>query len=240
MRGACLRRGPACGSTSPMPGASVLKIGSRCSNVVRLAADHQAVAALEAPHAAAGAGIHVMNALRPAAASARRTSSLKYELPPSMRVSPGSNSSASLFTMVSVGVARRHHQPGRARLLQQLDEILRDRSRPSCLLFRVPRPSPHPDRTPPLVPATASGAAPCSRPSGPDPPFRVASSSSSVMAVSKFRQRRPLRSRRKMHAQGAPLAFGKHIEISARLRRLHNPERELLPGNRRRPAHRRR
>ena len=46
----------------PVPGARVLKIGSRCLKIVRLGADHQTVAALDAPDAAAGAGIHVMNA----------------------------------------------------------------------------------------------------------------------------------------------------------------------------------
>ena len=44
-----------------MPGASVAKIGSRCLHHLRLAADHHAVAALQAPDAAAGADVHVVN-----------------------------------------------------------------------------------------------------------------------------------------------------------------------------------
>jgi hypothetical protein len=46
---------------SPMPGARVAKIGSRCG--VFFAADHHAVAALESPDAAAGAYVHVVDAL---------------------------------------------------------------------------------------------------------------------------------------------------------------------------------
>ena len=47
----------------PRPGASVLKIGSRCLHDIGLAADHQAVAALQSPDAAAGADVDVMDAL---------------------------------------------------------------------------------------------------------------------------------------------------------------------------------
>ena len=52
--------------------------------------DHQTVAAFESPHAAAGSDIGIVNALRLQHCAARRTSSLKYELPPSMRISPDS------------------------------------------------------------------------------------------------------------------------------------------------------
>ena len=44
-------------------GASVAKIGSRCCTDVVLAADHLAVAALQAPDAAAGADVDVVDAL---------------------------------------------------------------------------------------------------------------------------------------------------------------------------------
>ena len=47
-----------------MPGASDAKIGSRCCTIVRFAADHHAVAALQAPDAAARAHVHVVDALR--------------------------------------------------------------------------------------------------------------------------------------------------------------------------------
>ena len=47
-----------------MPGASVAKIGSRRLHDLRLAADHHAVAALQAPDAAAGADVDVVDALR--------------------------------------------------------------------------------------------------------------------------------------------------------------------------------
>ncbi len=49
---------------SPMPGAKVAKIGSRRFDHVLFAADHHAVAALEAPDAAAGAYVHVVNLFR--------------------------------------------------------------------------------------------------------------------------------------------------------------------------------
>ena len=61
---------------SPMPGASAAKIGSRCSTIALLAADHQAVAALEPPDAAAGADVDVVDALLAQRLRARRTSSL--------------------------------------------------------------------------------------------------------------------------------------------------------------------
>src|SRR5579871_3719200 len=35
-----------------------------------------------------------------------------------------------------------------------------------------------------------------------------------------------------MHAQRAPATFRKHLEVTARLRRLHHTERVLLPGHR--------
>ena len=46
---------------SPRPGARVLKMGSSCCDGFFGAADHHAVAALQAPDAAAGADIDVMN-----------------------------------------------------------------------------------------------------------------------------------------------------------------------------------
>ena len=54
---------------APMPGASAAKIGSSRRTGAPLAADHQAVAALEAPDAAAGAHVQVVDAL---AVSVRR------------------------------------------------------------------------------------------------------------------------------------------------------------------------
>ena len=54
---------------------------------------------------------------------ARRTSSLKWVLPPSMMMSPDSMCLASSAMVFSVGVAGRHHDPGGARLAQLLDEI---------------------------------------------------------------------------------------------------------------------
>ena len=48
----------------PVPGASVLKIGARRSHDVALAADHQAVAALEPPDAAARPDVDVVDLLR--------------------------------------------------------------------------------------------------------------------------------------------------------------------------------
>ena len=47
---------------SPRPGARVLKMGSSCGDGFLGAADHHAVAAFEAPDAAAGADVHVVNA----------------------------------------------------------------------------------------------------------------------------------------------------------------------------------
>ena len=61
---------------SPRPGASVLKIGSRCCTMFVLAADHQAVAAFQAPHAAAGADVDVVDALGLRVRLARRMSSM--------------------------------------------------------------------------------------------------------------------------------------------------------------------
>ena len=50
-------------SIVPIPGASAEKIGSSRSTVVLVAADHQAVAALQAPHAARGADVEIVDAL---------------------------------------------------------------------------------------------------------------------------------------------------------------------------------
>ena len=128
---------------SPPPGASVAKIGSsRCTDV-RLAADHQAVAALEAPDAAARADVDVVDALRRQLAwrgGCRRRSS---ELPPSITMSPGSSSGSS-SAMRRVDDRRRHHQPdARAASSSFVDEVVRATSRRS----RLPWPAP----------ATASG-----------------------------------------------------------------------------------
>ena len=64
--GSPLAAGRAVGAAST-PGASVAKIGSRRCTTLVLAADHQAVAALEAPDAAAGADVDVVDALAPRA-----------------------------------------------------------------------------------------------------------------------------------------------------------------------------
>ena len=60
-RGAFSR--PGVRSNSPRPGASVLKIGSRCFDHAVRPADHLAIAALQAPHAAAGADVDILNSL---------------------------------------------------------------------------------------------------------------------------------------------------------------------------------
>ena len=65
MSARCRRCGCDCGvgSAEPSPGAMVLKIGSSRADDFGLAADHQAVAALEPPHAAAGSAIDVVDVL---------------------------------------------------------------------------------------------------------------------------------------------------------------------------------
>ena len=55
-------RGRGCGAPHRPPGASAAKIGSRRCTIAVLAADHQAIAALEAPDAAAGADVDVVDA----------------------------------------------------------------------------------------------------------------------------------------------------------------------------------
>ena len=63
------RRAVACGSAPgvgaalPIPGAIVLKIGSRRCTTSGLPADHEAVAAIEAPDAATGAAVEIVNPL---------------------------------------------------------------------------------------------------------------------------------------------------------------------------------
>ena len=59
------RRGPPCASTVPTPGASASKTGSQPGDRVVVATDHQAVAALQPEDAAAGAGVDVVDPLRP-------------------------------------------------------------------------------------------------------------------------------------------------------------------------------
>ena len=55
---------PGVRGTSPAPGASVEKSGSRCLTTCFLAADHHAVTAFQAPHAAAGSDVDIVDALR--------------------------------------------------------------------------------------------------------------------------------------------------------------------------------
>jgi hypothetical protein len=50
------------GSISPLPGASALKMRLQPVEGGLVAADHQAIAALQPMHAAGGADIHVMDA----------------------------------------------------------------------------------------------------------------------------------------------------------------------------------
>ena len=104
-----------------------------------VAADHQAVAVLEAPDAAAGAGVDVADALLRRAPSWRRTSSWKFVLPPSMIVSPGSRMLEQLLDLGLGGIAGRDHDPDRARLLELLDQLRDGEGRLGALLRDVPR-----------------------------------------------------------------------------------------------------
>ena len=98
---------------------------------ILLAPDHHAVPAVESPHAATGADIHIMNLgskLLP------RLLIVEDELPPaSMRMSPVwryGNRSAIVWSVDG----RRHHQPDCPRLLQFSDEI-GERRGPDSLFF---------------------------------------------------------------------------------------------------------
>ena len=93
----------------PMPGASVSKIGdSRPHGLVR-AADHQAVAALETEDTAAGADVHVVEAVRRQPAGSVDV----VELPAVAAVDDdvASASSGVSASMVPIDERRRHHDP---------------------------------------------------------------------------------------------------------------------------------
>ena len=96
--------------------------GSRCCDDVVLAADHQAVAALEAVHAAAGADVDVVDALV-------LQLSGSVDVVAVVGVSAVDDDVAFLHQLGDLhdhlaGDAGRHHDPGDPRLVQRLDEVL--------------------------------------------------------------------------------------------------------------------
>ncbi len=139
------------------------------------AAHHQAVAALDAPHAAAGPGVDVVDALLARPPSTRRTSSLKKLLPPSMIVSPGLEQRRQRLDGVLGGPAGRDHHPHRARLLQLGDQLLEALRRGGAFLGEGPPPRRRLGRRPRRCGRPSSAGGPCFRPSGPGRSFRSAS-----------------------------------------------------------------
>ena len=226
------------------PGASAAKIGSRRDTASDRAADHQAVAALGAPHAAARAGIDVVDALRRRVPRARRTSSLNQELPPSMIASPGAQQIAE----------RRHGLLGRPRP-RAPSPTPRAAARATR---RGPSGEPAPVAPSFAIAATAvgtqvrhrrtcgrpaSGAATMLAPIRPRP--TIPSCMWSILADRTTDADRAARLRlaqwrldddlverlepgahvgAQMHAQRATPAIDEHLEVAARLRRLHDAE----------------
>jgi len=125
--------------------------------------DHHAVTALEAPDAAAGADVHIVKPFLLRTLE-RRTSSLKYEFPPSMRCPRALNAGERLT--VSLGWTTRWTiDPDRAAAPEFADQI------PSEAEATAPSPaSPltHRDSTDTTTwcPPRTDGAPSCSRPSG--------------------------------------------------------------------------
>ena len=131
-----------------------------------VAADHQAIALGEPPHAAAGARIDVVNlTLRHGGGAPLRIAIIR-------------------IAAVDDGVARReqrresgdravgdrpggHHQPDRARRLEFGDQLFERGGRLRALLLRARRGPPPPDRSRRPCGRRASIAAPCWRPCGP-------------------------------------------------------------------------
>ena len=107
-----------------VPGASAREDRDRAARTDRLlAADHQAVAALEPPHAAAGADVEVVRGPSACSSPARRTSSFQKVLPPSMMVSPGASSRPSSRDRRLGRRARRQHHPHGARRVERRDQL---------------------------------------------------------------------------------------------------------------------
>ena len=105
---------------APEPGASAAKIGSRRCTGAALAADHQAVAALQAMDAAAGADVHVVE---PPPGQRRGAADVVVVV----RVAAVDDDVArgeQRRQRVHLGIdqRRRHHQPHRARRPQRVDE----------------------------------------------------------------------------------------------------------------------
>ena len=99
-----------------------MKIGSRLLDYLRLAANHHAVAALQAPDAAAGADVDVVDALR-------REFFGAPDIVDVIGISPVDEDVTGLKRRHEVGDGfvhgrGRNHQPHRPRLLELLDEIL--------------------------------------------------------------------------------------------------------------------
>ena len=112
---------PFVGAILPVPGARVLKIGSRCLKVAGLGADHQAIAALDSPYAAAGAGIDVLNAFLPERDGAAdivfviRIAAIDQNV-------AGFEERGQLVDHRFRGIAGGNHEPGHARFRQLSDE----------------------------------------------------------------------------------------------------------------------
>ena len=253
---------------SPRPGASVAKIGIEALHDLVLAADHQAVAALEAPDAAARAHVDVVEALRREALGARDVVLVVRVA----AVDDGVARREQRLELVDGSSRRRRRAPsgrGAAASSSFLTNSASD-ERPGRALLdqrrRRPRPS---GRRPRRCGRLASAGAPCWRPSVRARSSRTAvvvarhqsrppcPSRSAILVSARRRSREPVaqpallrwrRRARKPAATSGPrctrsarrLALGQHLEVAAGLRRLDDAERVLLSRAPGGPSRRRR
>ena len=131
-----------------------------------VAADHHAVADLEAPDAAATCRRRRSGCPSASSSSARRTSSCQFVLPPSTIVSPASSSSGERVDRLLGRVAGRDHHPHHARRVELGDEVLERGRAGRAVPLGGRRPPPRRSRTRRPRGRSRGGCdGPCCRPS---------------------------------------------------------------------------
>ena len=119
---------------SPRPGASALKIGSRALHGLGRPADHETIAALQTPNAAAGADIEVINSARGQFLRAANVVDV-------IGISAVDDAVVSLksrceFLHAALHSRGRNHEPGGARRSQPGDELFHRSRADRALLYQ--------------------------------------------------------------------------------------------------------
>ena len=198
-----------------------------------VAADHHAIAALDAPDAAGGADVEIMDA-----ALFQFLAAADVVLPEG--VAAVDDDVALLHQLgerldgLLGDLARRQHHPGGARLLQLLDEILQRFGACRAVGGEIGNSF--------LALVVNDGGVSVLHQAADDVAAHPPQSDHAELHCLPLtecvcdRGVQHLQPRSKialqMHPQRAPAAFGQHVEIAARLRRLDDTERRLLAGHR--------